>query len=70
MYLSRCAYSCIVMSFIFVAIYTVSFEMGVNLVPDYEIMEVLRNWHKFYYFLSLIHYHSVCHETIYSKMTS
>ena len=30
MYLSRCAYSCIVMSFIFVAIYTVSFEMGVN----------------------------------------
>ena len=59
------------MSLIFVAIYTVSFEMRVSiLVPDYEIMEMLLNGHKFCYFLSLINYDSVCHETLYNKITS
>ena len=40
------------------------------LVPDYEIMEVLWNGHKFCYFLSSIHYDSDCHETLYNEMTS
>ena len=68
---SKCAFSCIVISLIFVAIYTVSFEITLSiLVLDYEIMKMLRNGHKFYYFLSLIHYDSACHETLYNEMTS
>ena len=31
---------------------------------------MLRNEHKFYYFLSLIHYDSACHETLYNEMAA
>ena len=45
-------------------------KWGSILVPDYEIMGVLWNGHKFCYFLSLIHYDSARHETLYNMMTS
>ena len=65
---SKSAFSCIVMSLIFVAIYTVWFEISIN------FSSWLRNHEdatkRTYYILSLIHYDSACHETLYNKMTS
>ena len=59
MYLS--VHSVVLSCHLFLSSFTLCHSEWVSiLVPDYEIMEVLWNGHKFCYFLSLIHYDSAC----------
>ena len=58
------------MSFIFVAIYTVSFEMSVNFSSWLLDHGGATKRTLILLFLSLIHYDFARHENLYNKMTS